>query len=209
MQANGINEILLEVRKSYRLLFEYQKRILDLVDYIGKSYNLKYDGGYSKFSDTSPRNGSGSLDSWAWDWLSMYYYEFHFKNKVINNDKNKDTIYFSLFILNDDGYFQAKKEQNIARTSVSKFVDVEKSNSKLIFVVGKNYWDSWGKNWDDLDFILKDQDVKRKSENEYMIFKSFSLECFENEDNAKKNILEFEKLCQEYNIKINIEPKIK
>lgn len=208
MQANGINEILLEVRKSYRLLFEYQKRILDLVDYIGKSYNLKYDGGYSKFSNTSPRNGGGSLDSWAWDWLNMYYYEFHFKNKDILNDKNKDTIYFSLFILNDDGYFQAKNEQNIERTSVSKFVDVEKSRSKLIFVVGKNYWDSWGKNWDDLNFILKDHDVKRKSENEYMIFKSFSLECFENEDHAKKSILEFEKLCQEYNIKINIEPKI-
>jgi len=208
MQANGINEILLEVRKSYRVLFEYQKRILDLVDYIAKNLNFEYNGGFSKFSDNSPRNGSGSLDSWAWDWLSMYYYEFHFKNKVINNDKNKDTIYFSLFILNDDGYFQAKKEQNIARTSVSKFVDVEKSNSKLIFVVGKNYWNSLGQNWDDLNFILKDHDVKRKSENEYMIFKSFSLECFENEDHAKKSILEFEKLCQENNIKINIETKI-
>ncbi|MDC7218749.1 MAG: hypothetical protein PQJ59_02350 [Spirochaetales bacterium] len=64
-----LNKALLEVRKAYRIIYEYQKRVLDLVKYISKSLGYQYAGGWSKFSSPSPKNGKGSLDNWAWDWL--------------------------------------------------------------------------------------------------------------------------------------------
>ncbi len=113
MQKNNTKELLIEVRKSYRLLYQYQKRILDLVDYIGKKYGLNYNGGYPKFSGVTPRNGSGNLNLWAWDWLNMYYYEFHFSHKKSGND----TLFFSVFLLNDNGFFknnnEKKNKQNV------------------------------------------------------------------------------------------------
>ncbi|PTN05311.1 hypothetical protein C8N47_12733 [Mangrovibacterium marinum] len=200
MQTNSTKELLAEVRKSYRLLYSYQKRILDLVDFIGKKYGLNYDGGYPKFSSPGPRNGSGRLDLWAWDWLNMYFYEFHFQNKKAG----EDTIYFSIFLMNDSGFFETHNENKIGKTSVSKFAEVEDSTSDLIFVVGKNLWDGWGYNWDEPEFILNESGEKRKGNNKYMIFKHYALDLFEDENGAMKCIKDFEALCKENNIKLKV-----
>ena len=63
----------------------------------------------------------------------MYFHEFNFGSKKIDNNTK---IYFSVFILNDDGYFQAcqKEQRNVGRVNPSKFEKPESSNSKLIFV---------------------------------------------------------------------------
>lgn len=206
MQKNNTKELLAEVRKSYRLLYQYQKRILDLVDYIGKKYGLSYNGGYPKFSGIAPRNGSGNLNSWAWDWLNLYYYEFHFGNKKSGDD----TLFFSIFLLNDNGFFKANNERKINKTSISKFTDSDDSESELIFVVGKNLWEGWGYNWDEPEFILKKFGEKRKDENEIMIFKHYSLELFEDENKAIKQVKDFEMTCSNNDIKFEmIETKIK
>jgi len=220
MQKEETKKLMIEVRKSYRLLYEYQKRILDLVDYIGKKFKLEYNGkklileyngGYSHFSNTSPRNGSGSLDSWAWDWLNMYYYEFHFKDIKIQNKDHKDIIYFSIFLLNDDGYFKTFKEQKIGRASLSNFENAKNSESKLIFVVGKNMWESWGNNWDDLDFVLgiEGKNIKNQQNNQIMIFKHFLVEDFYNEENAIKCLRDFEIFCEGNGINFRIDQQIK
>jgi hypothetical protein len=204
MQSNT-RELLVEVRKSYRLLFEYQKRILNLVDYIGKKYGLNYDGGYPKFSSVAPRNGSGNLNLWAWDWLNMYYYEFHFGNKKSGDD----TLFFSIFVINDNGFFKANNETKINKTSISKFSDIVDSDSELVFVIGKNLWDGWGYNWDEPEFTLKKYGEKRIDENKIMIFKHYSLELFEDENQALKCLKDFETICSENDIKFKIlEPKI-
>ena len=74
-----------EVRKAYRLLADYQRKVLDLVDFIGSSFGRTYSGGYPKYGNPSPRNGRGSLDYWSWDWLNLYFYEFHFGTEKIDN----------------------------------------------------------------------------------------------------------------------------
>ena len=78
MQVNDIDKITLEARKAYRFLFEYQAHILDLMKFIQSSYGLKYIGGYSMFSNSTPQRGKGNLDNWSWDWLNMYFYQFAF-----------------------------------------------------------------------------------------------------------------------------------
>lgn len=86
MKNNELDKSLVEVRKAYRILFDYQTRILDLVKYIGQKTQFSYSGGYSKFSNSGPNNGRGSLDLWAWDWLNFYFYEFNFGSLDIKND---------------------------------------------------------------------------------------------------------------------------
>ena len=101
MQKDDIQQVLLDVRKSYRFLYQYQKRILDLISFIGGKYNRQYSGGLAKFSSPAPRNGGGNLGCWAWDWLNMYFYEFYFGTEKQENDN----ITFSVFLVNDTGYF--------------------------------------------------------------------------------------------------------
>lgn len=199
--SQNIKNTLQEARKAYRFLYDYQKRILDLISYIGGKYGFRYRGGYSKFSNSSPKDGKGNLGNWAWDWLNLYFYEFNFEPKNINNN----IIYFAIFIVNDTGYFDAKTEKEVSKLDTSSFKSVEESQSKLIFVAGKNMWNGWGGRWDEPEFISQEYGSKNEGENTLMIFKHYSLENFENEEKAMFCIKDFEK----YSLKNNIELKIK
>lgn len=193
-------ETLFEVRKAYRFLYQYQRKILDLVSYIGSSYGLNYNGGFTKFSNSAPRNGWGNLNNWAWDWLSMYYHEFNFQ-KI---KKDVDSYTFSVFLVNDSGYFVANSKEKISKTKVSAFEDVEDSETNLIFVIGKNYWEGWGYNWDQPEFILEKEGKKSKAENQIMIFKSYDLEDFENEEKALLKLKDFENYCLENGLNFKV-----
>lgn len=196
----NIKDTLQEARKAYRFLYDYQKRILDLVSYIGGKYGFRYRGGYSKFSNSSPRDGKGNLGNWAWDWLNLYFYEFNFEPKTTS----KDTIYFAIFILNDTGYFDAKNEKEANKLDTSSFKSVEEAESKLIFVAGKNMWSGWGVNWDEPEFLSQGYGDKKENENKLMVFKHYSLENFENEEKAMSCIKDFEQYCTKNNIEFKI-----
>ena len=191
-------DILTEVRKAYRLLFDYQTKLLALVKYIGGKYGYNYNGGYPKFSNNQPRQGRGNLDDWAWDWLNLYFHEFHFGSKKIDVNTK---MYFSLFILNDDGYFLAcqKEQQNVGRVNPNKFEKPESSNSKLIFVVGLNCWT--GKayfadiNWCNQRFTIEEKGI-HEDENGKMFYKTYPLENFFEENNAIVQLADFERECQ-------------
>lgn len=72
-----LQQTLNDVRKSYRLLALYQRRILDTVKFIANHYNLQLQSGHSKFSNTAKKGRGVQFDQWSWDWLSMYLYEFN------------------------------------------------------------------------------------------------------------------------------------
>lgn len=204
-----IKKTLLEARKAYRFLCEYQRRILDLIDFIGKKYDYTYQGGYSKFSDVTPRNGKGYLNNWAWDWLNMYYYEFHFNTRKVGNDD----IYFSIFVLNDTGFFKVKeKNEKADKRYTNTFEKVEFSESKLIFVAGKNQWttkNSFTKNdWSTSEFVLEETGIYQENENQLILFKSYSLEKFYNEESALRCIEDFQKYCKQNEIQFDIKEKV-
>jgi len=170
-----LENALIDVRKSYRLLFDFQSRILDLMSFISGKFGYRYSGGYPKFSDNGPREGKGSLDLWAWDWLNFYFHEFHFGYQ----ERDNDNIYFSIFLVTDSGFFESKSLNNkITKLDVQQFKSPEKSQSKLIFVVGKNFWQGWGHDWDEEKFLLRDEGIKLEADNAFMIFKSFNLAQF-------------------------------
>lgn len=196
-----ISSTLLEVRKAYRLLYNYQDRLLDLVSYIGGKYGFSYKGGYSKFSDVAPRNGGGHLDNWAWDWLNLYFYQFDFKPKA--GEKLEPTIHFSVFVVNDTGYFDARDADDERKTSkldTTTFNSVEESKSKLIFVAGKDLGVVWGVDCDNPEFISQPSGEKTADDGGIMVFKHYSLERFENEEDAISCLKDFERLCNKKGI---------
>ena len=118
------------VRSSFRMLYVFNRRILDLMKYIGKKYNIPYKGGYSQFSNSSPRNNYGSLDNWAWHWLNMYLYEFVFF---------RDNTRLSIILQSDTGMWDSETDKELAiekdkELAIEKFEKTEKSKTKLIFV---------------------------------------------------------------------------
>lgn len=207
MKNNELDKSLVEVRKAYRILFDYQTRILDLVKYIGQKTQFSYSGGYSKFSNSGPNNGRGSLDLWAWDWLNFYFYEFNFGSLDIKNDNYT----FSIFHLADDGFYQKTKSSGkFIRTEVKEFLNEEESNSKLIFVLGKNTWDdNWGHNWNSLEFTLNESDVKKDVEKgSSILFKSYNINEFDCEENVFKILLDFKIFCAKNEMHFDIIQKI-
>lgn len=194
---------LLEVRKAYRLLFDYQSRILDLMKFIGQTYAIPFVKGYPKFSG----RGSDKLDNWSWDWLYMYYYAFHFNNTAVKDKK----IYLSVYLLNDSGFFEANYEKTeandkkVGHLEVDQFKNVENSKTKLIFVAGQNQWNWWEevKHYSKA-FILNTQG---QAKNSNMIWKGYNLDLFFTEEEALIQLKDFSKYCNNKGIDITLEDK--
>jgi hypothetical protein len=200
---DNIHDILTDVRKAYRLVYDFQKRVLDLMKFIKGKYRLNYEGGYSKFSGTAPRTGWGVLESWSWDWLNMYFYEFHFYPQ--ENDVEK--THFSVFLLSDTGFYLAKKEnEKVQKTTLSQFKDPEQSDTKLIFVAGKNVWHGWPEEWNSLDFTLAEQGNQIFKGNP-IVFKQYDLALFASEHDALECLKDFSAYCAEFDITLNLYEK--
>ena len=195
---------LYEVRKAYRLLFDFQDRILDLMGFIGNSYNRKYLGGYPKFSDEVHQKGKGKLSNWAWDWLSMYFYLFHFGTEKVSEDE----ITFGVFLMADDGYFRARQStKDLGKKEVDNFYEIENSETKLIFVVGKNHWQReglFGDDWQKTEFTLGKEGrwPDNQETDNFMLFKAYDLAQFFTQDEANKQLRDFAKYCNQNGVSL-------
>jgi hypothetical protein len=208
MENKDLANSLLEVRKAYRLLHDYQKRILDLMLFIGNRFNRSYEGGTAMFSDVSPRNGKGTLQLWSWDWLNMYMYEFHFRTVKIKEDE----YIFSILLISDDGFFKTKfhNDDNKVLTSKNdtfKFKKEYESNSKIVFVLGKNCWDESNFSWNSKDITLGDYGYENLNDNKEILYKSYNLALFSNEETTEIQLKDFELFCLDKNFDFKLVDK--
>lgn len=130
MDKNEFKQTLVEVRRAYRLIYLYQRRVLDLVNFIGSKMSLNFHSGWSKFSNPAGTNSRVKLNKWAWDWLMLYFYEFHFGTV-------RDEIRFSIVLQSDSGFFESESTNKL---DISKFINSEESSTKLFFVVANDVW---------------------------------------------------------------------
>lgn len=135
-----IDDSLVEVRKAYRLLHDYQRAVLDTMRYIGNRLGLSYRGGYPWFCSASPRNGRGKLDLWAWDWLNMYFYDFTFD--CIGKD-GKPVFSMSSLLFSDTGFFLGDSGND--KTNVDLFSSPERSETMVAFLLYPEWTDEFGK----------------------------------------------------------------
>lgn len=129
-----ISHALLDVRKAYRLLHDYQRAALDAVSYIGSQLGFTYAGGYANFSACTPRDGKGDLDSWAWDWLNLYFHDFHF----YKNQPGTDALNLSIWLISDTGFFESK-HPSPDETDITTFARAEESGTKIGFVLYRQW----------------------------------------------------------------------
>jgi hypothetical protein len=195
------DEVLVDVRKAYRLLYQYQRRTMDLVKFIGDYFSYSYSGGWPWFSNGSPRKGSGSLDNWAWDWLSMYLHDFHFGTRKVDGNEIK----FSILLQSDTGFFDVEMNNRLA---LEAFGDVESSESRIFLMVGKNCW---------MPVELLNESVISRKEKVFqsddgkggqMFAKAYNLSEFINEESTLLMLSDFEKECAGVGISEFASPKL-
>ncbi|QJP34346.1 hypothetical protein F0365_08015 [Nonlabens sp. Ci31] len=206
--SNNLEQILKDVRSSYRLLYQFQKRILDIVDYSNKFYGRQCHAGWSKFSNATPKAKKVTLGLWSWDWLNLYMYNFTSDYLSISEDQYN----FSIFLVSDTGYFLTNRQElfneketsqrkgksnHTTKTDIENFASVELSESKLIFIAGKNLWECeevFNDNFNNPKLVLEAHGKYEKGEGK-MIFKSYNISQFENEKATKKNLNDFKDYC--------------
>lgn len=191
MNKEQLDNILVDVRKAYRLLYLYQRRIMDTISFVGTCLSKNVEFGRSIFSNNAPKNYANlNLNRWAWDWLNMYCYEFNF-----GQTKIKDNEYqFAVIVISDSGWDDA--EDGVKQTEVERFVFVEQSFSRIYFVLGKNLWDL-DKFEDDLWYKESNNEFVYISEDKKQIFlsKRFNVSEFIDETAIRNCVESFKALC--------------
>jgi hypothetical protein len=192
-----LNMALIDVRKAYRLLYSYQRRMLDTVKFISDTLSINVQSGWSIYSGNSPKNGGKlHLDSWAWDWLNMYMYEFHFGEQTIGDDK----FQFAIMLQSDTGPYDSDRVK--IGTEVDLFAPVEEAETKVIFQVGKNRWkaEEYG---DNPIFTSKTSSILKEVEGDHKFFmaKSYPLSDLIDEEAILSTLDDFINLTNEMNMK--------
>ena len=147
-------ELFANVRKSVRLLYEYQKRMQGTMFYIKMA--LKIDERHnrievSKLYSRAPRlskdYGETSLhhDNWAWDYIYPIAMEYHLGEKGLNDADFR----LSVIQVTDDGYYRAiSRGQSVNRLDTNTYASAENSESYVLFVMEVKPKDSsWAKCW--------------------------------------------------------------
>lgn len=139
------------VRKAYRLLFEVQDSIVELVEYIKSRIRFDDCAARQIFSDPiSPRksdiDGSGTKSyfgggMWSWDYFPSLMYMYYFKTPSYGNLESC----FNVIQVMDDGAKYANFDSGIVPTP-AKFLEVEKSQSYMLFTF--SLWENAHKIWE-------------------------------------------------------------
>jgi len=136
-----VADALLDVRKAYRLLHNFQRSALDAASYIGDRLGFPYEGGYPHFTSCRRGDGKGWLGLSAWDWLNLYFYEFHF----MKQEEEDKLIHFSILLSSDTGYYL---NESFApdRDDPGTYPSAEQSKTKMGFI----FYRQWLADYDSL-----------------------------------------------------------
>ncbi len=150
---NDINAALIDVRKAYRLLYLYQKSVLDLAKEIADGLDFQQNCCWTPIQFKTPPNRDNSpfKDRWAWDMLPMYDVSFLFLREGVNKEKSVKVgeCLLKVHIISDNGYQEkGKKEPNPI-----EFQATENSDTILELIViqaskdlGKTWVNIWNNN---------------------------------------------------------------
>ena len=209
--TENLSKALLDVRRAHRILYAYQRRMLDLVHFIQSKLDMPVEDlcGFKHFSRPISKKGNLTIwhDMWAWDYLYSYLFEYYLGEKETDNG---GAYALSLIQYSDTGYFDQEEEGT--RLKLEKFKPEGESSSKLLFFLEYKPKDrnwEWG-NGTSLEGIVLDKKVGRKEhtkevrdiEGVKQILCSFPLERFINMEATLEVLSEFRSYCQEQGIHV-------
>jgi len=148
LTKDNFNQAMCDVRKAHRLIYAYQRKVLDLTYFIKSKLGFPEYSGNRLFCNpiAKKRDSYASLnifrDMWAWDFLYSYVFEYYFGEKSPKNCK----IVMSIIQVSDTGFY----DTDDSPTELTTFASEDTSMSKLIFVVekkDKKKQSDWNKDW--------------------------------------------------------------
>lgn len=201
--VTNFNRALIDVRRAHRLIYAYQRRMLDLAYYIKNRLNFPEFQGGKLFSHSirNKRNGYQHIfhEMWAWDFIYSYVYEYNFGEIELVHGS---LCSLSLVQYSDTGYFDID-EDNL-ETNLDSFLEPEKSNSKLLFYLEVKLKSAKDWKWD-IESVSHDKKYASKEfqkeiirdKKHIQVFYSFPLDRFVNEKTAIEALKEFLKYCKD------------
>lgn len=179
-----IDDIFLNVRKAYRLLYHYQRRVLDIVKFINLELGFEYEKGEPHEMQSLSLDKS-NLDRSAWDFLPLYNYKFQMKPCQVGEKK----LSLLIFLQSDSGPYKTTKSLD----ELSAFESVEYSRSRIHFLL-------CDKQLDPADYteFFNDEDIPRDANSfnsliykgGVALIKAFDLSDFVDEESAKESLKE-------------------
>lgn len=198
-ETSDLTDMFASVRSAYRLLFTFQQRVMEVIDFAGTELGFTYDGGYYRWTDGPPRNGSGSLDRWSWDYLGFYLYEFAFQSRGKENDK----LTLSIVIMCDSGMYDGEADP----LDIDKYAPEEESKTRLFFVTGKNAEPSEIEGGideiiEELAYSERCMSGSHNTDRGTVVYKSYELVDFVREAVAREALQDFRQVCHQAGISI-------
>ena len=214
--TENLSNALLDVRRAHRILYAYQRRMLDLVHFIQSKLGMPVKDlcGIKHFSKPIYGRSIGHTPlniwptMWAWDYLYSYLFEYYLGEKETGDKPHNYKL--SLIQYSDTGYFDQDGQK---RGRISEFGSEEESSSKLLFFLEYkpkgSKWE-WGDGTSlkkivlDKEFGSKkhEKDVRYTSADGKQILYSFPLERFINMEATLEVLREFRSYCQEQDIHV-------
>ena len=188
---SNIEDVLVDVRKAYRLLHVFNSRIIDLMKYIETAFGMEFAGGMSLFTADTPGNWKYRFNNWVWDFFNLYCYQFRF---------NSNTTWLSVILQSDTGLWDKIKdfsdpdEFDEKQDKVDLFNSPEDSKTRIFFVTGNGKWS------EDKIQILYEKNLNKNIENDGVLdkgkrgkiwYKMFEISKFIDEETTLKTLDEF------------------
>lgn len=170
---NSLND----VRKAYRYLFEYQRKLIDSIQFLTSEYKIINAG--PKFSG-KPKFKSFKFKHWSWDYLPLYQSLFKFDIGAENNKSHYKEL--AVYVTSDTGHFINESEKSNNRIELSRFESTENSESVVILMIcARNDFYNFSKRIALNNKMIK-EDLITYSEVEKVIAKKYELTSFRNEE---------------------------
>lgn len=194
-----MEDSLTTVRKAYRYIYEYQRKLIDSIQFLTSEYQIINAG--PKFSG-KPKFNSFKFIHWSWDYLPFYQPLFKFEiAKATDTSPYKE---LAIYITSDTGHFINEREDSDDRTDLNRFAPCEKSESIVVLMICAN----------DHDFdyqkriVLNNTLIKDGRENHFelnkVIAKKYSLNVFANENSIIALRNDFKTYVQSVDSKVQI-----
>lgn len=202
LNGKNMEDKMIDVRSAFRQLYQYQRSVIGIVNYIREHTSFTRMYGRKRFSQPihnvqgSPMKSYANLNvfggMWAWDFLYGYVFEYNFGKREIDGKK----ICMSVIQVSDDGSY-CSQSPHPSRTQLSTYESIESSHSYLVFVVGTILWPKTNNNIDSeqllKDFIRgeKDETILKNEKGDLSVIKRYPMERFINQAETDKVMTDF------------------
>jgi hypothetical protein len=128
---NDLGRALCEVRKAYRVLYAYQKRVLDLGAEIAGLLQLQFFFSWY-YPNLAPRAAKNPLESSAWDFLPLADASVFFSNTGSESYSRKGDWMLEFRVISDSAYKEAWEGSHPKVPTLNGFPPPESSESCIL-----------------------------------------------------------------------------